>query len=299
MPEHTEPENPAAPTTSADPEQLRLLAVELAETAAAHVRARRPQVFAADGPAAGAVSTKGHATDPVTIVDTESEQLIRELLARRRPADAILGEEGGGDVGATAPGTVTWVVDPIDGTVNFLYGLPGYAVSVGAVIDGRPVAGAVVDVAAATTYSAARGAGAHAVGPDGTRTVLRCSSEDSLSVALVATGFAYGSARRARQAQLLTEILPRIRDIRRLGAAAMDLCHVAAGRLDAYYEHGLNAWDWAAGALIAAEAGAVVRVPSVTVGGAAGELTVVAAPGIAKDLDALLDSVGAPIPLPD
>ncbi|MFD3508528.1 inositol monophosphatase family protein [Nocardia sp. NPDC058666] len=299
MPEYTEPETSTAPTTSADYEQLRRLAVELAETAAAHVRARRPQVFADGGPVDGAVSTKGHVTDPVTIVDTESEQLIRGLLAQRRPADAILGEEGGGDVGATAPGTVTWVVDPIDGTVNFLYGLPGYAVSVAAVIDGRSVAGAVVDVAGAVTYSAALGAGSHAVRPDGTRTTLHCTREDSLAVALVATGFAYGSDRRARQAQLLTEILPQVRDIRRLGAAAMDLCHVAAGRLDAYYEHGLNAWDWAAGALIAAEAGAIVHVPPVTVGGAAGELTVVAAPGVAKDLNDLLDRVGATVALPD
>lgn len=288
-----------APTVAADYDELRSLAVELAEAAAAHVRARRPEVFTDGGPAAGAVATKGHVTDPVTVVDTESEQLIRGLLAERRPADAILGEEGGGDVGASAPGTVTWVVDPIDGTVNFLYGLPGYAVSVAAVRDGSPVAGAVVDVATATTYSAARGGGATAVRADGTTTTLTCSREDSLPVALVATGFAYGRQRRARQAQLLTEILPEIRDIRRLGAAAMDLCHVAAGELDAYYEHGLNAWDWAAGALIAAEAGAVVRVPEVTVGGAAGEITIVAAPGVAGELTALLERVGATEPLPD
>ncbi|MFC4126774.1 inositol monophosphatase family protein [Nocardia rhizosphaerae] len=298
MPEHTSSET-AAPAVAPDYDELRSLAVELAEAAAAHVRARRPEVFAPEGPAAGAVTTKGHVTDPVTVVDTESEQLIRLLLAERRPADAILGEEGGGDVGATAPGAITWVVDPIDGTVNFLYGLPGYAVSVAAVRDGSPVAGAVVDVAAATTYSAARGGGAHAVGADGTSTRLRCAREESLAVALVGTGFAYGRQRRARQAALLTEILPEIRDIRRLGAAAMDLCHVAAGELDAYYEHGLNAWDWAAGALIAAEAGAVVRVPEVTVGGAAGELTVVAAPGVAAQLSALLSRVGATIALPD
>lgn len=298
VPEHTAAPSADAPTI-AEYDELRRLAVELAETAAAHVRARRPEVFAADGPVAGAVATKGHLTDPVTVVDTESEQLIRALLATRRPADAILGEEGGGDVGATAPGTLTWVVDPIDGTVNFLYGLPGYAVSVAAVRDGAPVTGAVVDVAAATTYSAALGGGAHAVGPDGTRTRLRCAAADSLSLALVATGFAYGRERRASQAALLTRILPEVRDIRRLGAAAMDLCHVAAGRLDGYYEHGLNAWDWAAGALIAAEAGAIVRVPDVTVGGAAGALTAVAAPGIAADLNALLDRVGATTPLPD
>ncbi|MFI8973472.1 inositol monophosphatase family protein [Nocardia asteroides] len=297
MPEHTASETVLAPT--ADHELLRLLAVELAEAAAAHVRARRPEVFAGGGPADGAVATKGHATDPVTVVDTESEQLIRALLAERRPGDAILGEEGGGDVGATAAGTVTWVVDPIDGTVNFLYGLPGYAVSVAAVRDGSPVAGAVVDVAGATTYSAARGGGAYAVYADGTRAKLACTREDSLGLALVATGFAYGSVRRARQAGFLAEVLPSIRDIRRLGAAAMDLCHVAAGELDAYYEHGLNAWDWAAGALIAAEAGAIVSVPDVTVGGAAGELTVVAAPGVAAELTALLTRVGATVVLPD
>ncbi|MFC4374620.1 inositol monophosphatase family protein [Nocardia halotolerans] len=299
MPEHTVSETPSAPTASGDHEQLRLLAVELAEAAAAHVRGRRPEVFLDGGPVAGAVATKGDITDPVTVVDTESEQLIRGLLASRRPADAILGEEGGGDVGATAAGTVTWVLDPIDGTVNFLYGLPGYAVSVAAVRDGVPVAGAVADVAAATTYSAAAGGGAFAVTADGTRAKLSCTREDSLPVALVGTGFAYGRGRRSRQVRLLTEILPEVRDIRRLGAAAMDLCHVASGRLDAYYEHGLNAWDWAAGALIAAEAGAVVHVPDVTVGGAAGELTVVAAPGIAEDLTALLARVGATTSLPD
>ncbi|MET9213884.1 MULTISPECIES: inositol monophosphatase family protein [unclassified Nocardia] len=298
MPEPIVSETVLAPT-AADHEELRLLAVELAEAAAAHVRARRPEVFAADGPVEGAVATKGHITDPVTVVDTESEQLIRALLAERRPADAILGEEGGGDVGATAPGAITWVVDPIDGTVNFLYGLPGYAVSVAAVRDGEPVAGAVVDVAAATTYSAARGAGSYAVRADGTRVKLACAQEDSLTVALVGTGFAYGRQRRAAQARFLTEVLPEIRDIRRLGAAAMDLCHVAAGELDAYYEHGLNAWDWAAGALIAAEAGAVVHVPDVTVGGAAGELTIVSAPGVATELTALLTRVGATTALPD
>ncbi|MEV6213405.1 inositol monophosphatase family protein [Nocardia sp. NPDC051833] len=298
MPEPIVSETVLAPT-AADHEELRLLAVELAEAAAAHVRARRPEVFAADGPVEGAVATKGHITDPVTVVDTESEQLIRALLAERRPADAILGEEGGGDVGATAPGAITWVVDPIDGTVNFLYGLPGYAVSVAAVRDGEPVAGAVVDVAAATTYSAARGAGSYAVRADGTRVKLACAQEDSLTVALVGTGFAYGRQRRAAQARFLTEVLPEIRDIRRLGAAAMDLCHVASGELDAYYEHGLNAWDWAAGALIAAEAGAVVHVPDVTVGGAAGELTIVSAPGVATELTALLTRVGATTALPD
>ncbi|MFF0544572.1 inositol monophosphatase family protein [Nocardia thailandica] len=300
MPDNRDiPETATTVTPIGDEDELRRLAVELAETAAAHVRARRPEVFAADGPADGAVTTKGHPTDPVTVVDTESEQLVRRLLAERRPADPILGEEGGGDVAAAAPGAVTWVVDPIDGTVNFLYGLRGYAVSVAAVRDGRPVAGAVADVANGVTYSAALGGGARAAHPDGTVTKLACSGEDSLSLALVATGFAYGRARRGRQAELLTRVLPEIRDIRRLGAAAMDLCLVAEGRLDGYYEHGLNAWDWAAGALVAAEAGARVTVPAVTSPGSAGELTVVAAPGVADALTNLLDRAGAYTPIPD
>lgn len=298
-----EPTSSASDTTlepiPADARELRRIAIDLAETAAAHVRARRPEVFGDGAAADGAVRAKGHPTDPVTIVDTESEQLIRQLLAQWRPDDAILGEEGGGSLDAADRDTVYWVVDPIDGTVNFLYGIPGYAVSVAAVRDGRPVAGAVVDVARSATYSAARGLGAQCVDAGGAVEQLRCTPVDTLSMALVATGFAYGARRRARQAALIAEILPQIRDIRRLGAAALDLCHLAAGRVDAYFEHGLNTWDWAAGALIAAEAGAVLTLPSAAASGAAGEVVVAAAPGIAGELGKLLDRIGATEPIPE
>ncbi|WP_280233105.1 inositol monophosphatase family protein [Nocardia cyriacigeorgica] len=287
-------------TTPSDAAELRRVAVELAETAAAHVRARRPQVF---GPAAteveGAVRTKSTPTDPVTVVDTETEQVVRTMLARLRPADHILGEEGGGDLGRADDDTVVWVVDPIDGTVNFLYGIPAYAVSVAAMRAGRSIAGAVVDVAAAQTYRAALGLGAERVDADGSVHPLRCTPVESVRMALVATGFGYGVARRARQAALVAEVLPRVRDIRRIGAAALDLCMVAEGRVDAHYEHGLNPWDWAAGALIATEAGARVIHPPATTGGAAGELVVAAAPGIAEELLALLDELGVSAPIPE
>ncbi|MEV5832158.1 inositol monophosphatase family protein [Nocardia sp. NPDC052112] len=301
MPETTAPvtARPTA-TPSEDVAELRRIAVQLAETAAAHVRSRRPEVFGPEGARDGAVHTKGHPTDPVTIVDTESEDLIRRLLAEVRPGDPILGEEGGG--GSLAGGdrdAVHWVVDPIDGTVNFLYGIPGYAISVAAVRDGQPIAGAVVDVARAATYSAALRMGATKVTGDGTVEHLRCTPVRSASMALVATGFAYGKHRRARQAELVAQILPEIRDIRRLGAAALDLCFVAEGRIDAYYEHGLNAWDWAAGALIAAEAGAQLRLPAAISPGVAGELVVAAAPGVANELIELLERVGATDAIPD
>jgi myo-inositol-1(or 4)-monophosphatase len=265
-----------------DEADLRRVAVDIAETAAAHVRARRPEVFGPAGAhAEGAVQSKSHETDPVTIVDTETEDLIRKLLAEQRPGDPILGEEGGGSLDDASADTVHWVVDPIDGTVNFLYGVPGYAVSVAALRGGRPVAGAVVDVARAATYSAG------------------CTPVESVAMSLVATGFAYGRQRRTRQAELVAQVLPHVRDIRRFGAAALDLCHVAAGRVDAYYEHGLNAWDWGAGALIAAEAGARLTLPPATAPGTDGDLVVAAAPGIAEELGELLARVGATEPIPD
>ncbi len=160
------------------------------------------------------------------------------------PATPILGEEIGGptDPASVAPGAVTWVLDPIDGTVNFVYGIPAYAVSVAAQIDGVSVAGAVADVVGGRLYSAGAGLGAHVTDAEGTRR-LRCSGVDDLSRALVGTGFAYSGRRRAVQAQLVSRILPMVRDVRRIGSAALDLCMVAAGRLDAYYEHGLHVWD--------------------------------------------------------
>lgn len=271
----------------------------VATEAAAFVRRRRAEVFgpsAERAAGADAVRAKTTPTDPVTVVDTETEQLLRDRLAVLRPGDPILGEEGGGprDSAADAAGAVTWVLDPIDGTVNFVYGIPAYAVSVGAQIDGVSVAGAVADVVAGRVYSAASGLGAHVT--DGHRThELRCNNVDQLSMALLGTGFGYSPTRRVRQADLVAQMLPVVRDVRRIGSAALDLCMVAAGHLDAYYEHGLQVWDCAAGALIAAEAGARVVLPPPGADGAG--LVVAAAPGIADALLAALQHVGGSDPI--
>jgi len=234
--------------------------------------------------------TKSSATDVVTAADTEAERLARDLLARHRPGEPVLGEEEGG--GDAPPGTVCWVVDPIDGTVNYLYGLPWYAVSVAAQRDGVSLAGAVVHPPSGRCWSAALGAGADCDG-----TPLRVTAVTRLDQALVATGFSYRAERRARQAAMVAELLPRVRDVRRAGAAALDLCSVASGWLDGYAEHGLHRWDWAAGALVAAEAGAVVRLPVGADGGTddglGADAVLVAAPGIADDLAAVLRACGA------
>lgn len=266
------------------------MAEQLAAEAADFVRRRRGEIFGAGR--GEAVRTKSTPTDPVTLVDLETEQLIRDRLAGLRPGDPIIGEEGGG---TSAAGAVRWVVDPIDGTVNFLYGIPVYAVSVAAQVDGVSVAGAVADVAAGQIYSAALGSGAHVLA-GGERRQLRCSAVAELSMALVGTGFSYLPHRRAAQAALLVRMLPMVRDVRRIGSAALDLCMVAAGRLDAHYEHGLSEWDWAAGGLIAAEAGAVVVLPGAADTGAG--LLLAAAPGVAAQLIEALDNVGGRQPLP-
>lgn len=267
------------------------MAETLAGEAAAFVRRRRSEVFGADSGAGddAAVRTKTTPTDPVTVVDTETERLLRDRLAQLRSGDAVLGEEIGGptDPATSAAGAVTWVLDPIDGTVNFVYGIPSYAVSVAAQVDGVSVAGAVADVVGGRLYSAAVGLGAHVVDAEGTRR-LRCSAVDELSLALVGTGFAYSKQRRTVQATLVSKLLPAVRDVRRIGSAALDLCMVAAGRLDAYYEHGLQRWDSAAGALIAAEAGARVLLPEPGDPEATAALVLAAAPGIADQLLAAL-----------
>jgi myo-inositol-1(or 4)-monophosphatase len=286
-----------------DPARLRSAAETLATEAAAFVRTRRADVFgggtatAADG---NVVRTKSSPTDPVTVVDTETERLLRDRLAQLRPGDPIVGEEGGGPTGRTVPpaDTVTWVVDPIDGTVNFVYGIPVYAVSVAAQINGVSVAGAVADVVAGRVYSAASGLGARVTDEHGTHS-LRCTAVEDLSMALVGTGFAYSLRRRTVQAALVARMLSRVRDVRRIGSAALDLCMVAAGRLDAYYEHGLQPWDCAAGALIAAEAGAAVVLPDYSSPGGSAGLVLAAAPGIADELLAALKRCNGLEPIPD
>jgi myo-inositol-1(or 4)-monophosphatase len=276
------------------PARLRSVAETLAAEAAEFVRRRRAEVFGAyaGAPGSGAVRSKSTPTDPVTVVDTETERLLRDRLAQLRPGDPILGEEGGGpadtgDLGATSADAVTWVLDPIDGTVNFVYGIPAYAVSVAVQVDGVSVAGAVADVVAGLVYSAASGLGAHVTDERGTH-ALRCSTVDNLSMALLGTGFGYSRRRRTTQAALLAQMLPVVRDVRRIGSAALDLCMVAAGRLDAYYEHGLQVWDCAAGALIAAEAGARVLLPARNGPEGGAGLVVAAAPGVADELLAAL-----------
>ena len=292
------------PVTTPDSQlaELRSTAENLAAEAAAFVRRRRHEVFGdeSDAAASSAVRSKSTPTDPVTVVDTETESLLRDRLALLRPGEPVLGEEGGGPAASQAKqsGVVTWVLDPIDGTVNFVYGIPSYAVSVAAQVDGVSVAGAVADVVAGEVYSAARGLGARVTGDGGARE-LRCTRIDDLSMALVGTGFGYSPQRRSAQAALLTKMLPMVRDMRRVGSAALDLCMVAAGRLDAHYEHGLNVWDWAAGALIATEAGARVLLPDPSGAVAGAGLVVAAAPGIASDLVDALDRSGGLQPLPD
>ena len=194
--------------------------------------------------------TKSTPTDLVTMADRAAEDLIVDGIVAARPADAIEGEEG-----ASRPGTsgVCWHIDPIDGTTNYVYAIPAFSVSVAAAVDDQVVAGAVFDPSLDRLYSAVLGGGATCDDQP-----LRCADRGDLATALVATGFGYDPARRRSQAEQLVQVLPRIRDIRRFGSAALDLCAVADGRVDAYFERGLNRWDLAAGALIAAEAGAII-----------------------------------------
>jgi myo-inositol-1(or 4)-monophosphatase len=219
-------------------------------------------------------ATKSSPTDVVTEMDGRAEELIRARILVARPDDAILGEEGG-QVDGAADAPARWVVDPLDGTVNYLYGLHDWAVSIAAEVDHQIVAGAVYVPMRGELFTAVRGEGAwlestrgsgtsggpgESVIPDSTfeRIPLRCRPGVPLDQALIATGFGYRAERRTVQGEVVAALLPRIRDIRRNGVASVDLCAVAAGRLDGYYERGLNYWDYAAGALIAAEAGAVV-----------------------------------------
>jgi myo-inositol-1(or 4)-monophosphatase len=262
--------------------ELLALAERFARAAGDLVRDGRPdQVDVA--------ATKSSPVDVVTERDLASEALLRSLIAEHRPDDGILGEE---DEPVAGTSGLTWVLDPIDGTVNYLYGIPAYAVSV-AVVAGPPVperwtavAGVVHSVADGRTFTAGRGLGARQDGRP-----LRANAARPLAESLVGTGFAYTTQRRTEQGRLLAELLPQIRDVRRIGAAALDLCSIAAGGLDLYYERGLKPWDLAAGTLVAIEAGAVVTglhgVP-------AGEPMTVAGPaGTVELLVAFLEEHGA------
>ncbi len=320
-----------------DAEELLALAADTAAAAAALLADQgaqgRPEV----------VETKSSLTDVVTEMDRRAEALITERIRAARPGDAILGEEGGETYGAPVqdkdagagqfggpPSAVRWIVDPLDGTVNYLYGLADWAVSIAAEVEGTIVAGVVAVPLHGETFTAIRGKGAwlystaaqgsatgearatresrapgkgRAVGDgsatgedgatgDGSATRqgpaarLRCNRGVPLGQALVGTGFGYLPGRRRVQGEVVAALLPQIRDIRRGGSASVDLCMVAAGRLDAFYERGLNYWDYAAGALIAQEAGAHVT----GLGGrpAGSSLTVAAGPGLYEELTAVL-----------
>lgn len=267
--------------------ELRAIAAETATLTAARIRDKRAELTNLWD----YTNTKSSTVDPVTIVDTLAEDFIANRLQELRPKDGLIGEEGTGTASISG---VTWIVDPIDGTVNFLYDLPQYAVSIAAAIDGEVVAGAVINVVTGVLYTAARQEGATKYLPERDEIVpLKASAATVVSESLVATGFSYSALRRSLQADLLTKILPTVRDIRRMGSAALDLCHLADGQVDIYYEHGLNCWDFAAGSLIAAEAGAIVRAPGLSIPGSSGEICFGAAPGVFDDANAHFDVVGA------
>lgn len=229
-------------------ETLLALAREVGLEAAAFVRSSRP-IGRVD-----VSSTKSSDTDIVTAIDEACERLIRSRIFAARPDDGFVGEEGDDIVGTSG---VDWVVDPIDGTVNFVYGIPMYAVSIAARRGGEIVAGYVVNIASGAEWGAVGGAGSWRYEDDGRR-MLTAPAVDTIAHALVATGFNYVPAVRARQSAAMAQLIPQVRDIRRIGSAALDLCALAEGQVDAYVEQGLKPWDLAAGGLIAREAGLVL-----------------------------------------
>ncbi len=278
---------PAEPDlTGLDLEGLAALAERVAREAGALVREGRPARVHVS-------STKSSPVDVVTAMDLAAEALLRRRLTEARPQDAVLGEEEGLRASETSSSSrVTWVIDPIDGTVNYLYGIPAYAVSVAAVV-GPPepgrwtvVAACVHSVADGRTWTASLGNGARLDGDP-----VTINPAVPLERTLVGTGFGYAAERRRSQGRVVAELLPRVRDIRRVGSAAMDLCSLASGGLDAFYERGLQPWDLAAAGLVAAEAGAVVTGLR---GRRAGEEMTVAGPAeTVAELVGLLEALGA------
>ena len=258
-----------------DIEALAELCVELATGAGAVAMHGRGEHFR--------IMTKSTATDLVTEIDRRVERWLVDRIHAARPGAGVLGEEGAAEAGSSS---VRWLLDPIDGTVNFALGHPHYAVSVAVEVDGVVVAGCVRCPEEGETYRAHRGGGAFL----GDRRLSGPRAVD-LARAVIGTGFGYAVAERARQGRIVAEVLPQVGDIRRFGAASLDLCAVAAGRLDGYFESGLNPWDWAAGSLVAEEAGCVVTGEG---GGEASSALIVAAgPELAPELAGLLAQLGA------
>lgn len=241
-------------------EQLRAMAVEIAKSAGA-LLAKRPEVFD--------ISQKSSAVDFATQMDIAAEKLIVEQILAKRPDDGIIGEEG-----SARPSTsgFTWVIDPLDGTVNYFYGIPGWNVSIAVKDSSGVVAAAVYSPTTNSLWSASLGAGATFNGKK-----IACNDPVALDRAILATGFSYDVRERVAQGAIVASLLPRIRDFRRNGAAAVDLCYVAMGALDGYFEAGLKEWDLAAGGLIAREAGALVSGDPL-----AGETVIAAGPALHK-----------------
>lgn len=254
--------------SSTTPNDLRAIAAAVARQVGSEVVRRRRGDFS--------WTTKSSASDVVTEIDTWAEAEVVRLISEQRSDDGFLGEEGTSTTGTSG---VRWVIDPVDGTTNLLYDLPGYSVSIAAEIDGVVLAGAVCDPIRSEVFAAAVGGGATLDGMP-----IRASEKADLPTSLIGTGFSYLAEQRVAQADQLRTVLAEVRDIRRIGGAALDLCSVACGRYDGCYERGLSPWDSAAGALIAREAGARVTE---------GELTIAAAPGIAEALFDLLERIGA------
>jgi myo-inositol-1(or 4)-monophosphatase len=277
-PQDTPQQTPQQRTTVTDPSTAELLdtALEAAHRAGALLRDGRPADL-------GVAATKSSPIDVVTEMDIAAEKLITGFLSERRPGDGLLGEEGTSVEGTTG---VRWVIDPLDGTVNYLYDLPSWAVSIAAEKDGETIVGVVEVPMRGETYQAVLGEGAYVDGQ-----LACCRPAPAFEQALIGTGFGYLTERRVAQAAVVRGLLPRVRDIRRSGSAAIDLCDVGCGRLNGYYERGLKPWDFAAGALFAREAGAIT-------GGRPGEpaspeLAVVAPSGLFESLQGLLDELGA------
>ncbi|MEU5039545.1 inositol monophosphatase family protein [Streptomyces griseorubiginosus] len=261
--------------------ELLELAQQAARSAGTLLRDGRPADLAV-------ARTKSSPIDVVTEMDIAAEKLITDLISERRPDDGFLGEEGASTEGSSG---IRWVIDPLDGTVNYLYGLPTWSVSIAAEQDGETVVGVVAVPMRGETYHAVRGGGAWATGAWEGERRLTCRPAAPLEQALVSTGFNYVSEVRTHQAEVAGKLIPLLRDIRRGGSAAVDLCDLAAGRLDGFYERGLNAWDYGAGDLVAREAGALT-------GGRPGErpnrdLTVAGTPGVFEPLQRLLEDFGA------
>ena len=257
-------------------DELLAIALEAAERAGTLLRDSRPADL-------GVAATKSSPIDIVTEMDIAAEKLITGCIGEHRPEDGLLGEEGASSDGSSG---VRWVIDPLDGTVNYLYGLPSWSVSIAAELHGETVVGVVAAPMRGETYQAVLGRGAFTNGER-----VHCRPAPPFEQALVSTGFGYRLEVRTHQAEVARRLIPRLRDIRRAGSAAIDLCDVGSGRLDGYYERGLNPWDYSAGALFAREAGALT-------GGRPGlppnpDLALAAVPGIFEPLQQLLDDLGA------